>query len=239
MKLLISLIIAFQLQFVAAKTIELTEKNTVVLAGMIHPLLLLAKINELESKASDGSVVYLAIYTNGGIVDVCPKFSTLLQELPSVRILIIRARSAGALISQAPVVYRYMHSKGDLMFHSARVSLSGTYTAKELLQISQELQQASLEFDLFCIQRMTLAPGQYEKNTDGADWYLMPDAALKYGAAEEIVDVVCSPQFSKNSPTVVDIEAGTKHKTRAFCKIITDLNKKPKDSHGKPKPKTK
>jgi len=217
--------------------IVLTQENSTILSGSISPFTLATAFWDLQKKPQDAEK-FLVLYTPGGNTHACDDFSTAVSGLKNVKVIIIKAYSAGALISQLFTGERIIADGGFLMFHQVRVILQGFFTADELLSITQDFGGYSRYFDLQCKTRMTITQEQYSKNVTGKDWVINAPEALKVGAADRVEKVVCSKRLEKENPQVDSMDPDSVEPKKSFCKILTDLQPKGSPNHGKA-PKTK
>lgn len=209
------------------RTIELTEKNSVVVAGDINPIVLANTVTEVIKKQIDSDVVYVVLYSPGGMIDGGELFNNSLSVFSKVEIVIIHAWSMAAAMSQCPKLKRLIHAKGSLMFHESYRQVQSFLTADELEKLAKSVREASDKFNKMCKQRMKLSDKQYKANISGTDWWLSAEDALKIGAAEEIVNVECSPGFAQYSPSVIKLGMLREIIFEPFCKILNDINKGP------------
>jgi ATP-dependent protease ClpP protease subunit len=234
-KLLISLLLFCKFAVAAPREVILTEKNTVVLAETINPFMLASTLSSLfaaQVAAKANEKVYLLIYTNGGMVDACERFTEAIDKLNKVEVVILRARSAGALVSQCSKLHRSIDIAGDLVFHKIRLGIEGFLTAKELKELSDRAQEYSAHFDNVCRVRLKISKEDYDEKTDGKDWFISPKEAVEVGAADEVVEVKCSPEYEKKSPLVPKTDAPGPAVYEPLCQIIKNLHAPKGKSNG-------
>lgn len=226
MRLLTSIlfVLAFALPVQALQSIELSESNSVIFYGEVSPALLATTITDVIKKQIGGQKVYLVIYSPGGMIDGGDLFSTAFSALNNVEIVIIRAWSMAAAVSQCPKIKRLIHKNGTLMFHECYRPVSGLFTAADLELMYKAAKEGSDNFNKLCRSRMKLTEKQYADHIRGTDWWLSAEDAVTVGAAEEIVDVKCGPGLEKFSPTVISLENPGEVKFEPFCKILNSIN---------------
>lgn len=232
--LLLSILLTAQFAIATPREIVLTEANAVVLSGFVNPgnlASVLSSLFALDQNLPAGEKGYLVIYTNGGMVQNCEEFSDGLAALDRIDIVVLKARSAGALISQCSKRAVRIDIAGDLMFHKIRTMMNGIATVKQLEEFIKQMKEHSVKFDNLCRTRMKLTAEEYDKKTDDADWFLKPKEAVDVKAADEIVKVRCSPEYEKKSPVVVDTDLPG-DVMLSICQVIKNLHANQGSKHG-------
>lgn len=231
LKLLTTIVLCTCLTWGATKEIVLTESNSAVLGADINPMSLasLAYIIDIK-RMLNGSTepLYVVLYSSGGIIAGCYELSEGLSTLDNVSIVIIEAYSAAALLSQCPGKSRYIHVDGHLMFHKSSVYLNETLSVSELEEVLAMFKPESEKFDDASRARMNITKEQYHERTNGKNWFLTADEAVKVGAADEVVVVKCAKEFVDNSPLVTSLEKTSAGKPVRLCRIL-DLKKEQKN----------
>jgi len=206
------------------KKIVLEPASTVTISGDIEPMKMAYTLNEVVSKLSPVAPVRLVLYSPGGSLAGMAEMFDFLSEDANIEIVILRAASMACLISQAPGKPRYMHKSGIMLFHHCMVSMDGV-PFKRLKRITERFEVESTQFDKMCSNRMKIPFDEYLKNIDDKDWQLSPKEAVKVGAADEIVDVECSPAMRKQDINMAPIPKFDGAAPTTLCKIIDKMNK--------------
>jgi ATP-dependent protease ClpP protease subunit len=180
-----------------SKSIVLTEKNSISFNNQFTGGFVAQKQLEASSKcyASEGSDIYVVLYTPGGSVSAGQLFFDTLNALPcNFHTITIFAASMGYQTVQN-LGKRYILPSGILMSHRASIrGLSGEIGG-ELNQLLKLLQDNIRELNTIASDRIGISLEKYESLIADELW-LTGSQAVKDNHADEIVSVRCDKNFS-------------------------------------------
>lgn len=198
--------------------IKLTTKNSLILKGSVDDKTistLIHQMNEMDKK----NEIYLFLDTPGGSVESGQR---LISEIINHNVSCIaeKAYSMGFAILQS-CFKRYIMRHGKLMMHQVQFGLGG-----ELGKVESYLnfvKQMEYEMTRVMADRIGLDVGTF-RNKIMNEWWLYGIFALESNCVDEMVDVECSKELTKQNYTIT---RGTRHHIYSSCPLVTnEINKK-------------
>ena len=195
------------------KKIKLTTKNSLILKGSVDDKsisTLIHQLNKMEKK----NEIYLYLDTPGGSVESGEK---LISEIinHNVNCIAERAYSMGFAILQS-CKNRYIVRHGKLMIHQVQFGLGG-----ELGKVSSYVdfvKQMEYEMTNAMALRIGLNIDAFKyKILD--EWWLYGLFALQSNCADEMVQVECSKELTKQNYTITK---GTHDYIYSKCPLVTN-----------------
>jgi ATP-dependent protease ClpP protease subunit len=201
-----------------AKTLVLTDKNTVTFRGVVDDSSVAKAQSELHAKAQAGKPLYLVLDTPGGSVEAGISLIDDVKGLGvPVHTVTLFAASMGFQIVQGSGS-RYITPMGTLMSHRASGGMEGEFPG----QIDNRIAwiKRLLEFmDLTASGRMGITLAAYKEKIRDEYWVVGPDA-VRDRAADEVVNVRCGDGL--DGTTLQDVETlfGVFKVTMSKCPLI-------------------
>lgn len=224
MKLLIILLSTLFVFNAQAKSILLTEANSVAINQQITSGFIAKKTVEVLSKAArlkPGSDLYLVLNTPGGEVFSGMLFVDTLNALHiKVHTITLFAASMGYQFSQH-LGERYIISSGTLMSHRAAVGGVGGQINGELNSRVKFFTDATNQIDKVTSKRVGLSLSDYQNLIVNELW-LVGENAVSAGHADAVVQPSCSKELVEK--TYVDTVGTMFGEIRArfsACPLIT------------------
>jgi ATP-dependent protease ClpP protease subunit len=181
-----------------AKTISLTESNTITLRGEVTA----DTIQALQFRIAEmGKVnsIYLVLDSPGGDVIAGEDFIEFAKSYKNIETVSIFAASMASAIVEALPGSRYITDSGILMFHRMKVGgLGGQLAFGELETELGMLQSVSLRMSARSAKRMDMSLDEYQAAVKDEYWLLGSQAIAKH-AADEIVTITCSKALIDSS----------------------------------------
>lgn len=197
MKLILSLVLLLSSTFAFSKSIVLTEANSINFNNEFTGSFVAQKQIEAASKcySSEGSDIYVVLYTPGGSVSAGQLFFDTLNALPcNFHTITIFAASMGYQTVQN-LKGRYILPSGILMSHRASIrGLSGEIGG-ELNQILKLLERNIKELNMTASSRVGITVEEYESLISDELW-LTGSQAVEMNHADEVVSVRCAKNFT-------------------------------------------
>jgi ATP-dependent protease ClpP protease subunit len=220
MKLLIlSLLLSLS---VTAKTIVLTEANSISINQPITSGFLAHKLSEVLAKSLAGKDLYLILNTPGGEVMSGSLFMDILKGLPvRVHTITIFAASMGYQFVQN-LNGRYILPSGVLMSHRAAVGGVSGQINGELNSRVKFFTDISNRLDIIAAERSSQSLASYQASIVNELW-LTSQAAVDSKHADEVVSAVCDKELSSGTKTeLVDTQMfGSLKVTFSKCPLVT------------------
>lgn len=174
---------------------ELTEKNTLILFGMVNEFSAANVKYGLTTlrKESPKEPIYLVIHSNGGEMLAGLALANLVSMDSNVHAIVIWAASAAAGISQAMGGQVLITKNGKFLFHEVRYMVNSPFILQnDAKRMLEGLEKDNKKFAKVCNKRMCLA--DYAKRVKD-DWIFGASEAIKLKAADKINDIKCSKEI--------------------------------------------
>lgn len=197
MKKILTMLLLSVCSFSYAKTITLTEGNSINFNNEFSGQFVATKQLEATKKcyANEGSDIYVVLYTPGGSVSAGQLFFDTLNALPcNFHTITIFAASMGYQTVQN-LKNRYILSSGILMSHRASISGLSGEIGGELNQILSLFESNVKELNTIAANRVGITLEQYEKLIADELW-LTASKAVETGHADEVVLAKCDKNLS-------------------------------------------
>jgi len=223
MKLTLLTLISLFSFFVSAKSIVLTEKNSVSINQPITSSFISKKTVEVLNKAAKlpiGSDLYLVLNTPGGEVFAGMLFVDTLKSLHvKVHTITIFAASMGYQFAQH-LGQRYIITTGTLMSHRAAVGGVGGQINGELNSRVQFFTDVSNVIDAISAKRVGQSLEAYQKSIINELWVVGADAVAK-GHADDLAQVSCDKELAEGTKSEeIETMFGTLKATFSKCPLI-------------------
>lgn len=183
---------------VHAKELLLTPENTVNIRGEVTEQSVNEwqnKLFKLSQKRGDSNYpIYLVLDTPGGDVIAGLHFIEFASTVPNVETVTLHAASMGSGIVEHLPGARHITSNGVLMFHRARVTLSGQVADGELESRLKYIRDMVGVLEAKNASRMSMPLDAYKAAVKDEMW-LLGQTAVDKKAADDIVSVKCSLQL--------------------------------------------
>jgi ATP-dependent protease ClpP protease subunit len=188
-----------------AETVNLGTANTVTLRGEVNDdsaqtaAIELMTLNAIRGNAT--YPIYLVLDTPGGSIDAGESLIEVAKTIRNLKTISIFAASMGSAIAEALPGDRLMTSNGILMFHRAAGRVSGQFENGEMESRLDFYKQMVRRMEKRSADRMGLSLARYKKLIKNELW-LTSDSAVSSGAADRIVEVVCSPALTSQTQSI-------------------------------------
>ena len=189
LSLLVTLIMIIILRVEAHDIVKLTEDNHIVIRGPIDGMSSSKITNNLVNKKS--KELYIFIASNGGSVTSGMQIVQTIQALQQsgTKIICIGniALSMGFVILQY-CENRYVMPSSVLMQHQMSLGTQGPL--KNVNSYMEFINTMDLEIEEYQASRLNLTLDEFKSKVDH-DWWLFGLSAVKHGAADKMVSVLC------------------------------------------------
>lgn len=180
---------------VQAKEILLRPENTVNLRGEVTRRSANEWQNKLfklvQQRGSKTYPIYLVLDTPGGDVEAGLEFIEFASTMPNVETITLKAASMGSGIVEHMPGPRHITAGGTLMFHRARVTLSGQVADGELESRLKYVKDMVNVMESKNATRMSISLDSYKEAVKDELW-LVGQGAVDKKAADDIVTLKCS-----------------------------------------------
>lgn len=205
-----------------SEEIILTDENAVLYVSGVDSIQNSDILNQLSEKPQ---AKYLVMFSGGGEILNLDVFAKKVSEYKDLKIVIVKAASAAATITQLVKNERMIVSGGKLMFHRIRCAYP------KYLEITQWVKKVNAwvkedeQFAEWSTSRMKISRKEYDRKTFGRDWELTAKEAIELGAAERIVKAKCSPSIL-SSDQEIDLLVRPINMARVheLCKFLENSN---------------
>lgn len=184
----------------AASVVTLTPENSAILRGVVSQQSmsqLTTKLLKLDAARVDASKpIYLVIDSPGGSISAGSDFIQLAKTIPNLQTVTIFGASMAAGIVEALPGKRLIAENGTLMFHRASGGVEGQLERGELESRLGYVQDIVRDMEQTNSKRINMSLELY-KSLVKDEWWLYGSKALDSGAADDIVQIRCSPELLK------------------------------------------
>lgn len=190
----------------ANQKIILNTSNTVNFRGPVTSASVLKAQLDLTAavikRGSDKYPIYLVFDSPGGSIGDGLDLLAFAKTLSNVHTISMYSASMAAFLVEALPGKRYITDDGYLMFHRAKGSFQGQFEVGEVESMLQLAKKLVLKLEKKVAARLGIPLAVY-KNYAKDEWWLDADDAIKYKAADAIVDIYCTPSLIKSEDSQV------------------------------------
>jgi ATP-dependent protease ClpP protease subunit len=200
---LISMLISFG---VAARTVDLTPENSVLIRGEISDESVEQAMSSLRSAVTKRGpldyTIYLVLDSPGGSIDAGNAFIEYAKSINNLKTVTFFAASMASAIVQALPGERLIIETGTLMFHRARGGFQGQFETGEVESRLDWAKQTVRLLERINADRMKMSIPKYKALVVNELW-LFGSMAVKRNGADEVVTVTCSDVLANTVVTTV------------------------------------
>jgi ATP-dependent protease ClpP protease subunit len=191
--------------FAATEQIKLTSNNTVVYRGEVNGRSAIeAQLDLAKLVIKRGTIdypLYLVLDSPGGSIEAGFMFIQFAKLVPNLHTISIFAASmASAIVEQLPG-RRLVTENGTLMFHQAYAGLEGTVEVGSLETTLYYVKRRVRSLEQANANRMQMSLTDY-KGLVSKELWLDAQDSIRFRAADNIVDIVCSQELIMKMNTV-------------------------------------
>lgn len=214
-----------------AKQLVLTTRNVVNVRGVINQISMSKALSEVyalnKRRGKRRYPIYLAIYSDGGMVDSGVYFLNNVRAIKNLHTITINAGSMAAAIVQKLKGRRYIIPQGSMFFHRMGLSLCGAVQIDELKRLVDDTLVEAKTFDMWNAKRMKMTHEQYLKFLESKggkrEIIITAKEAIGLKAADRIVTVRCSKTLINKIDLLITPVRGMVVKRQfSGCPIITE-----------------
>ncbi len=191
---------------IASEKLTLELSNTVLLRGEVTQesvTKVQLEISELNKKRllAITSPIYLVLDSPGGDIQAGEALNSYLKTVDNLRTVTIFAASMASAIVEAVPGKRYITEDGTLMFHRARVGISGQVETGEVESRLAWIKSIILRMENRNASRMRMTLVDYKARVKDEMWFDAQQSLANH-AADVVVDIVCDKSLIEASENV-------------------------------------
>ncbi len=207
-----------------AKKITLTTKNNVTYRGPVTQLSVMTVkmdlIHKVVQRGTKDYPLYLVIDSPGGLIYHGLAFIEFVKHIDNLHtITLFSASMAAAYVEHLPGT-RYITDNGILMFHRASGGFEGQFEVGELESQLRFWKKIVRTMEQKSADRIGISLADYKSHARN-EWWLYGEEAVNAGAADEVVDLVCSQKLVlKEEEVLIDRLFGTLTAYYSACPLM-------------------
>lgn len=205
--------------------VSLNEKNMVAIRGAIDfgsvGAAQVALAKAVADRGSKQYTIYLVLDSPGGDIEAGETFIEFAKTIPNLKTITMFAASMASAIAEALPGERLILESGVLMFHRARMQVSGQINEGELESRLESTKKLVTILEQRNADRLGLPLAEYKKRVVNELWMSGGPDAIEQHGADRVVSMTCSQELlTATEIVVVDLGFFAVRAKRSLCPLL-------------------